>query len=226
MELTYFGHACFSVRVNGKNLLFDPFILNNPLAGSVDISKVKADHIFVSHGHGDHIQDCVALAKQTGADVTGGFEVVEWLAEQGVKKIIPMNTGGKKSFEFGTVKCVNAIHSSKLPDGSDGGNPIGFLIMSSEGNFYYSGDTALTMDMQLIPEWAPLQFAILPIGDHFTMDAADAARAAEMVKCKTVVGVHYDTFEPIRINKKEAETIFQEKGIKLLLPAIGETINI
>jgi L-ascorbate metabolism protein UlaG (beta-lactamase superfamily) len=226
MELTYFGHACFSVRVNGKILLFDPFIQNNPLASKVDTSQVKAEHIFVSHGHSDHLDDCVAIANQTKADVTGGFEVVHWLAEQGVKKIIPMNIGGKKKFEFGTVKCVNAVHSSKLPDGSDGGNPMGFLIMSTEGNFYYSGDTALTMDMQLIPEWASVHFSIFPIGDQFTMDAADAARAADMVRCKTVVGVHYDTFEPIRIDKEEAKKIFLDKGITLLLPEIGETINI
>lgn len=226
MELTYFGHACFSVTVNGKVLLFDPFIKGNPLAGHLDIMKVKADHIFVSHGHSDHLEDCAVISKNTGADVTGGFEVVHWLADQGVKRINPMNTGGKKKFDFGILKCVSAVHSSRLPDGTDGGNPLGFLLMSSEGNFYYSGDTALTMDMQLIPEWAPLRFAVLPIGDHFTMDASDAARAAEMTKCKTVIGVHYDSFEQIRINKKEAEKAFHDKGIQLLLPAIGETINI
>ena len=103
---------------------------------------------------------------------------------------------------------------------------MGFLITSEEGNFYYSGDTGLTLDMQLIPEWAKVAFAVLPIGDNFTMDAADAARAAEMVKCKTVVGVHYNSFGLIKIDEKEASDEFSKKGIQLLLPKITETINI
>lgn len=226
MEFTYYGHSCFSVKVKGKVLLFDPFITGNPLAEKVDIEKVAADHIFVSHGHSDHIDDCLAIAKHTRASVTGAFEVVSWLSEQGVKNTHPMNIGGKKKFDFGMVKCVTAVHSSKLPDGADGGNPMGFVVMSEEGNFYYSGDTALTLDMQLVAEMGPMHFAALPIGDTFTMDAADAARAAEMVKCKTAVGVHYDSFEPIKIDKEEALQEFKKKGINLLLPKIGETINI
>ena len=95
-----------------------------------------------------------------------------------------MNTGGKWNFGEFTVKCTAAQHSSGLPDGSYGGNPMGFIVTSNEGSFYYSGDTALTTDMTLIPKWAKLNFAVLPIGDNFTMDASDAAECAGMIDCK------------------------------------------
>jgi L-ascorbate metabolism protein UlaG (beta-lactamase superfamily) len=137
-----------------------------------------------------------------------------------------MNTGG--SFAFGDigVKCVVAQHSSGLPDGSYGGNPMGFIIYSDEGIFYYSGDTALTMDMQLIPRWAKLNFAVLPIGDNFTMGYADASVAAKMIGCNSIVGVHYDTFGYIRIDHEKAIKMFRDAGCRLHLPRIGETINL
>jgi L-ascorbate metabolism protein UlaG (beta-lactamase superfamily) len=113
-----------------------------------------------------------------------------------------------------------------MPDGTYGGNPMGFIIYTEEGNFYYSGDTALTLDMQLIPKWAELRFAVLPIGDNFTMDASDASEAAAMVKATKVFGVHYDTFGYIVINHEEAKKTFQAKGIELLLPGIGDTIEV
>jgi L-ascorbate metabolism protein UlaG (beta-lactamase superfamily) len=226
MLFTYYGHSCFSVEIKGKNLLFDPFITHNPLATGIDVQSIPADFILISHGHFDHISDAVAIASRTGAKVIANWEIYEWLGKQGITNVHPMNTGGKAKFDFGDVKCVTAQHSSGLPDGAYGGNPLGFIITSDDGNFYYSGDTALTLDMQLIPRWAKLEFAVMPIGDNFTMDAADAASAAEMVQCKQVVGVHYDTFGFIRISKEQAVELFSEKGIKLLLPDIGETINI
>jgi L-ascorbate metabolism protein UlaG (beta-lactamase superfamily) len=137
-----------------------------------------------------------------------------------------MNTGGKWHFDFGTVKCVAAQHSSGLPDGSYGGNPMGFVVMSDEGNFYYTGDTALTLDMQLVPRYCKIDFAVMPIGDNFTMDHLEAIEAAGMVQCRKVVGVHYDTFGFIKIDKKKAVADFTQRGLELLLPAIGETINI
>lgn len=226
MKFTYYGHACFSVEIGSKKLLFDPFITGNELAAHIDISKIEADYILVSHGHSDHIDDCAAIAQATGALVIGAVEVTGWLARQGVKNYHPMNIGGKKTFDFGTVKCVNAAHSSQMPDGSYGGHPMGFVILSQEGNFYYSGDSGLTMDMSLIPGMGKIDFSVLPIGDNFTMDAADAAAAADMVKTRKTVGVHYDTFGFIKIDKAEAEKSFAAKGIELLLPAIGETINL
>ncbi|TAD84001.1 MAG: metal-dependent hydrolase [Bacteroidetes bacterium] len=226
MKLQFFGHACFSVTVNQKILLFDPFVTYNPLAAQISVDAMEADYILISHGHQDHVADAVAVAKRTGATVICAFELMGWFNAQGVDNVHPMNVGGSKAFDFGAVKCVVAHHSSVLPDGTYGANPMGFLITSEHGNFYYSGDTALTLDMQLIPRWSNLNFAVLPIGDNFTMGAADAAVAAQFVQTKTVVGVHYDTFGYITINKDDAKNTFAAKGIELLLPDIGQSIEI
>lgn len=227
MKFTYYGHACFAVEIKGKKILFDPFITPNELAHNiVSLDDIECDYIFISHGHADHIADAVALAQKTGATCVAAFEVTDWLQKQGVEKVHPMNTGGKWNFEFGTVKCVVAQHSSGLPDGSYGGNPMGFVFITDEKDFYYSGDTALTLDMQLIPRWAKVDFAVLPIGDNFTMDAEDAVAAAEFVQTKKVVGVHYDTFGFIKIDHHQARKHFSEKGLQLLLPAIGESVEI
>lgn len=225
MKLTYYGQSCFAVESAGKNLLFDPFISPNELAQHIDISDIKADYILVSHGHADHVADCEKIARQNNAMVIGAFEVVNWFAGKGVEKIHPMNHGGKWSFDFGTVKCTNAIHSSAMPDGTYGGNPMGFIIKSDK-TFYYSGDTALTMDMQLIPRWAQLEYAILPIGDNFTMGYEDAIIAAELIQCRNIVGVHYDTFGYIKIDREKAKKAFADAGLNLFLPAIGETIDL
>lgn len=225
MKLTYFGHSCFLVGLQGKKVLFDPFISPNELAKGIDIHSIQADFILVSHGHADHIEDCVQIAGNTGATVVTNFEIAEWLGKQGIKTH-PMNTGGKWNFDFGTVKCVTAHHSSGLPDGSYGGNPMGFIITSLEKNFYYSGDTALTLDMQLISRWAHLDFAVFPIGDNFTMDYADAIEAARMVNVQSVLGVHYDTFPYIKINHQQVKQAFSNEGILLHLPQIGESIDL
>jgi L-ascorbate metabolism protein UlaG (beta-lactamase superfamily) len=225
MTFTYYGHSCFSIDVRGKKLLFDPFISPNELAKGIKADIIEADYILLSHGHTDHIADCVAIAKRTGALVICNWEIYLWLQKQGVENIHPMNTGGKKTFEFGTVKCINAHHSSSLPDGSYGGNPMGFVI-SADKNFYYSGDTALTLDMQLVPQGAPLSFCILPIGDNFTMGYEDAARAAHMMSCHTVFGVHYNTFPYIVIDEELVKAHFQRNGLDLQLPEIGETVKI
>ncbi len=226
MKLTYYGHSCFGVIIKGKNIVFDPFILHNELAKDIQPDSIEADYIFLSHGHADHIADCISIAKRTGCKVVANWEIHEWLNKQGISNTHPMNTGGKWNFDFGTVKCVVAQHSSGLPDGSYGGNPMGFVFTSEEGNFYYSGDTALTLDMKLIPGWAKLNFAVLPIGDNFTMDIADAVKSADFIQCNTIVGVHYDTFGFIKIDRKEAVASFQASQKTLLLPAIGETIDI
>jgi L-ascorbate metabolism protein UlaG (beta-lactamase superfamily) len=226
MKLTYYGHSTFLVDVQGKKILFDPFISYNELAKNIDINSIEVDYIFLSHGHADHIADCIAIAKHTNAKVVSVFEIHEWLNKQGIANTHPMNTGGKWNFDFGTVKCVVAQHSSCLPDGSYGGNPLGFIFTTGAGNFYYSGDTALTLDMQLIPAWAKLDFAVFPIGDNFTMDVTDAIQAAAFVKANKVVGVHYDTFGFIKIDKEKAKKDFATAGKELLLPAIGETIEL
>lgn len=226
MKLTYYGHACFAVETEGKTILFDPFITHNQQAKHIDISTIKADFIFLSHGHGDHVADAVAIAKSTNALCVAAAEIAGWLQKQGLERVHAMNHGGPIPFDFGTVRGVNAIHSSSLPDGTYGGNPLGFLFKTGSGNFYFAGDTALTLDMRLIPMWAKLDFAVLPIGGNFTMDVADAIKAADFVQCDKIVGVHYNTFPPITIDTEKAKSSFATASKTLLLPAIGETIDI
>ncbi len=224
MEITYYGHSTFGVKIGDKHLLFDPFITYNEKAKHINISAIPADYILVSHGHQDHIADVEAIAMRTGAKLVSSFEVVNWFAKKGISNNHPMNHGGKWKFDFGTVHCVNAVHSSAMPDGSYGGNPLGFVIETAEGTFYYSGDTALTLDMQLIAAKHELSFAMLCMGDNFTMDVADALRAATFINCREIIGMHYDTFGYIVINHQEAVEMFALKEKNLILMEIGETI--
>ena len=226
MKFTYYGHACFAVEAGGKTLLFDPFITPNPLAAKIDAKIIAADFILVSHGHGDHVADLVAIAQRTGATVIAPFEVGSWFEKKGLKNVQSMNHGGAARTPFGRVKLTAAIHSSSMPDGSYGGNPAGFVIETRDGNFYYSGDTALTLDMKLISEQTELHFAVLPIGDFFTMGIDDALRAADFVSVAKIVGVHYDTFPPIKLDRAAAMKAATAAGKELFLPQIGETIDI
>lgn len=225
MRFTFYGHSCFSIEVAGKKLLFDPFITGNELAKDVDIDKIEADYILVSHGHGDHVGDLVSIAKRTGAMIIGAYEVVNWAQQRGCEKGHGMNFG-PFNFDFGEVRFVPAWHSSSMPDGSYGGNPGGFVIKTAEGNFYFAGDTCLMMDMQLIPRYAKLDFAIMPIGGNFTMNTADAVIAAEFVQCNKVIGVHFDTFGYIKVDHEQSKKLFSDTGRELILPQIGETINL
>lgn len=226
MKFTYYGHACFSVAVAGKTLLFDPFIKPNPLAKEIDIDKVAADFIFVTHGHDDHIADLVEIAERTKATVIAPLEVGDWFEKKGVKNVQAMNHGGATKLDFGRAKLTAAVHSSSMPDGSYGGNPCGFVIESADGNFYYSGDTALTLDMKLIGEQTKLRFAVLVIGDFYTMGVDDALRVADLVGVTKLVGVHYDTFPQIKLDHAAALSAAKSAGKELLLPKIGDTIEV
>lgn len=226
MKITYYGHSCFSVVAGGKHILFDPFISGNELAKDINIEEIKADYIFVSHGHFDHMLDVVAIANLTGATVVGIWELYDYFNKQGVKNTLPLNPGGKALFDFGTVKAVIAQHSSSFPDGSYAGVACGFVLKTAEGNFYYSGDTGLTLDMTLIPKFAELDFAVFPIGDMLTMGIEDAIEAAQFVKTTQVIGVHYDTFGFININHDDAVQQFKKSGLDLYLPAIGESFEL
>lgn len=223
MKITYYGHACFGAEISGKHLLFDPFISQNPLAKAIDVRKIKADYILVTHAHDDHMADAAPIAAQTGATVISNFEVSEWLGKNGVKKVHGLNPGGSYPFDFGRAKFVHAIHSSSFPDGSYGGVPGGFVVESREANFYYSGDSALTLDMKLISEATRLKFAVLCVGGNYTMDPDDAIRAAGFLQCKEVMGVHYDTFPPIKIDHAAAKEKFRLAGLTLHLLPIGST---
>ncbi len=226
MRINYFGHSCFMVEIKGKKLLFDPFINDNPLAKNIDFASLEADYILVSHGHWDHTADLVKLAIQTNATVISNLEIIAWAGKQGIKKVHPMNIGGHWIFEFGKVKCVNAVHSSSMPDGTYGGNPMGFLIETDEANFYYAGDTALHYDMKLIGDFKKMHCAFLPLGNNFTMGIDNAVIAAQYIKCDHIIGMHYDTFEQIRIDHEEAKRKFEHYGKELFLIPIGESINI
>lgn len=225
MEITYYGQSCFGIFINGKHLLFDPFITPNPLAKHIDTKAIKADYILISHGHSDHIADAEDIAKRTGAKVIAVHEVAKWLEKKGIENTQGMNTGGKAKFDFGNVKCVRAEHSSSLPDGSYGGVAMGFVIESSDKNFYFAGDTALTYDMKLIGEYRHIHFAFLPIGDNYTMGIDNAIICTEFINCKDVIGMHYDTFEAIKIDHEEAQKKFAHAGKKLTLIKIGDTIT-
>ncbi|HEV2694463.1 MAG TPA: metal-dependent hydrolase [Verrucomicrobiae bacterium] len=222
MNFTYHGHACFSIETGGKHLLFDPYIKPNPLAKSVDLKKIPADYILVSHGHDDHMADALKIAKRTKAMVIANYEVANWLEKKGARKVHAFNPGGEATFDFGKVKSVNAIHSSSLPDGSYGGAASGFVVQLRDVNFYYSGDTALTQDMKLIADGPKLNFAVLCIGGNFTMGVDDAVRAAGFIGCNEIIGVHYDTFPEIKINHAEAEQKFAAGGKRLHLLRVGE----
>ena len=228
MHFTFLGHACFTLDFQGKTLLFDPFISGNPLAKEkgIEADSIKAHYMLISHAHADHLLDAVSIAKRCEATVICSFEVHEWLQKQGVSNTHPMNMGGKWDFGDFSVKCVVAHHSSGLPDGSYGGNPMGFLIFADNKQVYYSGDTSLTWDMQLIPRWANLDCAILPLGDNFTMGISDAVMAAEFSGAKRIIGVHYDTFGYIKIDKATALKQFSEAGLVLELPEIGGTLEL
>ena len=226
MKITYFGHSCFQVEVNDKKILFDPFILGNPLASNIDIQSINPDYILVSHGHLDHIADLELIAKQSNALVICNWEIYKWLNKKGITKVHPMNIGGKWMCDFGKVKCVLAVHSSSLPDGTYGGAAMGFIIETDKGNFYYSGDTALTYDMKLIGEFRKLSFALLPIGDNVTMGVDNAVIASDFIKCKTIIGLHYNTFDDIKIDKEDAYKKFEYRGKKLILIEIGNTIEL
>jgi len=227
MKVTFYGQACFSIETKGKTILTDPFISGNPLAKHVNVDDIQADYILLSHGHQDHTLDAIAIAKRTGAKIVAPYEVHSWAQANGIENTHPLNPGGKWDFDFGTVLCVNAIHSSSFPDGSYAGTPVGFVIWNDEMSLYFAGDTALTMDMKLIPMLCPaLDVAILPIGDNFTMDVKGAVIASDFVECPKVIGCHYDTFGFIKIDHDEARNAFEAAGKELILLDIGKPIDV
>lgn len=225
MKFTYYGQSSFLLEADGKKFLFDPFISPNPLAKHIDITTIEADYILVSHGHGDHVADLVSIAKQTNALVIAIPEIAGWAEKQGVTNLHQMNFGSQK-FDFGKLRMVSALHSSSLPDGSYGGNPAGFVLETGGKTIYFAGDTALTLEMKILADLYKLDYAILPIGGNYTMDVDDALIATRYFNCDKVIGVHYNTFPVIEIDTKEAVAKFERENKQLLLPAIGETINL
>ncbi|RXR19363.1 metal-dependent hydrolase [Flavobacterium amnicola] len=225
MKITFYGHACIGIEVSGKHILVDPFITGNPKASHIDVQSIKADYILITHAHFDHIQDVELIANQNNAMVVSNWEIANHFGNKGLK-FHPMNHGGSWDFDFGNVKYVNAVHSSSFPDGSYGGQPGGFVIEGEHKNIYIAGDTALTMDMKLIPMRTKLDLAILPIGNCFTMDVDDAIIASDFVDCDKILGCHFDTFGYIEINHEEAIKKFFDVGKDLMLLEIGQSVDL
>src|SRR5690606_35944866 len=225
MKLTHYGHSCIGVELGDVRLWFVPSISDNPLAQGIDLEKIPATHVLLTHGHGDLIADAEAIFNRTGALLVSNLEISEWFAAKGIKHVNGMNIGGQADLGGFSVKCNVAHHSSTLPDGASGGMPMGFVIRSAQGNFHHAGDTALTLDMQMLKRHQ-LAFACLPIGDNFTMGVEDVVEAAQYMGVASVVGMHYDTFPPIAIDQAAATAAFSKAGIHLLLPTIGTTLKI
>lgn len=224
--ISYLGHSSFQIITKGITIITDPFIRNNDLAASIEFEKLTADYIFVSHGHDDHTEDLLDLARQTGAKVVCAFEIYTWLNEMDYPNTHPLNHGGSVLLDAGRVKMVPAVHSSSFGTGRYTGSAGGFVVENDEDCFYFAGDTALTYDMKLIADDFDLDFAFLPIGDNFTMGPKDAARAEEFVNCRRIIGMHFDTFGFIKLDHQAAGIPFAERGAELIIPEIGKTFNI
>ena len=225
MQITFYGHACFGIKIKDIHLLVDPFISGNEKASQINVNDLKADYILVTHAHQDHTLDVESIAKRTGATIISNFEIVTHYQNMGLEGH-PMNHGGSWDFEFGTLKYVNAIHTSSFPDGKYGGQPGGFVLEGEHKTIYIAGDTALTMDMKLIPLSAKLDLAILPIGDNFTMGIKDAIIASDFIECNKILGCHYDTFGYIEIDHDAAKRQFFDEDKDLMLLEIGEQMEL
>jgi L-ascorbate metabolism protein UlaG (beta-lactamase superfamily) len=210
IKFTYIGHATYLLEIAGKQIVIDPFFTSNP-STEVAANSVAPDYILVSHGHFDHVEDLVSLAKRTGAQVVSNFEIVNWIQGQGVENTHPQHLGGGFNHDFGHLKLTIAHHGSGLPDGSYGGNPAGLLITSEGKKLYFACDTALFQDMQLYGEEG-IDLFVVPIGDNFTMGPDDALRAVKFVKPRLAMPCHYNTWPAIEqdavawAKRVEAET--------------------
>lgn len=196
ISLTWLGHATWMIDIGDQKILLDPFITDNP-AAPVKTDEVTADAILISHGHFDHVADAAAIANKNDVTVVAIYEIASWFSQNhGVKNTIGMNIGGQTKLDSCTVKMTNAIHSSQLPDGSDGGNPAGFVVSAEGKNIYFACDTALFSDMQLIGKQG-IDLAVVPIGDLFTMGIQDSIEAIKLINPKQVLPTHFNTWPPI-----------------------------
>ena len=224
MKLTWYGHAAMGLEAGGKRLLVDPFFSGNP-AAAITADKAQADFILISHGHGDHVGDAVAIAKRTGATVISNFEICNWFESQAVKAHA-QHLGGGHQHPFGYLKLTLALHGSGLPDGSYGGNPCGFLLTTEGKKVYLACDTGLFGDMRLIGEEG-LDLAVLPIGDNFTMGPDDALRAAKMLAANHVIPVHYNTWDLIAADAAAwARRVEGETSSKVHVLKAGESFSL
>ena len=226
LTLTFHGHSCWELHDGTHRVLIDPFLTGNALADVGPESFSKLDTILVSHGHGDHIGDAVAIAKRTKALVVANFEIAGWFAKQGVEAH-PLSIGGGRQFPFGHVKLTIAHHGSTGPDGEALGSPAGIIVTMGGKKVYHAGDTGLFLDMKLIAEMnGPFDAALLPIGDNFTMGIADAVKAAEFVNAAVTIPMHYDTFDWIKVDAAEFVKRVQAGGRKAVVVKPGTSCEL
>ena len=224
-KLTWYGHATLGLETGGYQVLVDPFFTGNPTA-SVSADKVRADYILITHGHGDHVGDAIPIAKRTQATVISNHEIATWAGNQGVKSH-GQHLGGGYHHPFGYLKLTLALHGSALPDGSDGGNPAGFLLTTlDEKKIYLAGDTGLFGDMALIGEEG-LDLAVIPIGDNFTMGPEDALRAVKLLKPKVVIPIHFGTWDLIAQDAAAwADRVNKQTGTQVVVLKPGESYTV
>jgi L-ascorbate metabolism protein UlaG (beta-lactamase superfamily) len=225
-KLTWHGHATLGLETGGYQLVIDPFFSGNP-AADIAADAVQADFLLVSHGHGDHVGDAVAVAKRTGATIISNFEIASWFEAQGVEKTHGQHQGGGHQHPFGYLKLTLALHGSMLPDGSNGGNPCGFLLTTNDGyKIYFAQDTGLFGDMKLIGEEG-LDLAILPIGDNYTMGPDDALRAVKLLEPKVVIPIHYNTWDLLAQDANAwKERVERETSAKVIVLKPGESFSV
>ena len=225
-SLTWLGHATWLLETAGLKVLIDPFLDGNP-AATQKAADVAADFVLITHGHGDHIADAAPIASRTGATVIAAFEICEWLAARGVAKTHPMNIGGAFQFPFGRVQVTIAHHSSMLPDGANGGAPVGYILTLSDGKrVYFAGDTGVFLDMQRFGR-QPIAVAVLPIGDNFTMGPDESIEAIHLLRPEIVLPSHYNTWPVIAQDAgRWAERVRQETSARPVVLHPGGTWNL
>ena len=224
MKLKYFAHSAFQITAdNGKIILIDPFLDGNPNS-TVKSDDVKADYIILSHAHGDHLGDSFKIAKRENPLFICVNELANYCASKGFKAH-NMHIGGGYDFDFGRVKFTIAHHGSQTPDGVYAGEPAG-IIISNGKTLYHTGDTGLFYDMKLIGEMNSIDYMLIPIGDNFTMGITDALKAVEFVNPKTVIPMHFNTFDVIAVDPKEFKKKVEEKGINCIIMGFGEEIEL
>ena len=228
MKLTYYGHSAFQIESDGTTLLFDPFITGNKhTEGIVAPAELSPDAILLSHAHGDHWGDTVAIAQRTGALVIANFEITQYISrEHGYDNVQSLNTGGTWSFEWGKVTQTYARHSSSFPDGTYGGNPNGYVLEIEGKCVYFLGDTAPFAEMAWIGEDYDIDLALVPIGDCFMMGPKESMRAVRMIQPSLTVPIHYDTFSPIEIDMHIWLDMMGQSGFATKVLAAGETLEI
>lgn len=225
IKITWYGHATLGLEVGGKKLLVDPYFTGNP-AASITAENAGADYILVTHGHFDHVGDVVPIAKRTGATVISNFEIAEWVGKQGIEKNHGQHIGGGHEFPFGYLKLTPALHGSGLPDGTNGGNPAGFLLVTKDGRkIYITGDTGLFSDMKLIGQEG-IDIAFLPIGDNYTMGPDDAYKAVELIMPKHVIPIHYNTWDLIAQDAGKWAEKVAKLGVKVHVLKPGESVTL